>query len=206
MHLLGRQHVELARAADAQPLGVGGGVGRDPSLPLGAPEDAVQEHEDLRDRAARELAFDEQALAVRVDPRGVDRARPRVGAELRQQIAPHRVAIVADRRRPAVLLVRDARQPRVARLAERVVLRALAPRIGGLAHAGGEQLLERRLRLSGRQIRRVRLGAVRRPPDDRAARRATTRVARMSRPEPPLVAARPRRATGRTTPTDPSDP
>jgi hypothetical protein len=40
--LLGRQDVELARAADAHTLGVGGRVGRDPALALRALEDAVQ--------------------------------------------------------------------------------------------------------------------------------------------------------------------
>jgi len=147
--LLGRQHVELAGATDGHALGVGGGVRGDPALALCAFQDAVQKDEDLLDRPPRQLALDEQALAVGVDARRVDRVQQRVGAELRQEVAPHRVAVVADGRRPAVLLVGDVGEPRLACLTERVVVGTLAPRVGGLPHGGPEQLLERRLRSAG---------------------------------------------------------
>jgi hypothetical protein len=144
------EHVEVAAATHRYALGVGGRVGRDPPLALCPLEDPVQRYEDRLDRPAGQLAVDEQALAY-ASTRAVSIVRSSVSAPNPwQEVAPDRVARVADRRRPAVLLVRGVCQPRVARLAERMVMRTPVPRIGRLAHGDGDQLLERCLRLSGR--------------------------------------------------------
>jgi hypothetical protein len=125
VHLLRCQHVELTRAPDRDTLGVLRRIRCDPALALGTLEDPVEQHEDLLDGAPRQAPLAQHALAKRVNTRGVDRVEQRVGPDLREEVPMHRVAVVADRRRPPVPLVRHVRQPGLARLAERVVWRPL---------------------------------------------------------------------------------
>jgi hypothetical protein len=86
------------------------------------------------------MPLGQHPLAECVDARRVDGVQQGVEAELGNQVAADRVAVVLDRRRSAVLLPLYVREPRVARLAERVILLTLVPRVGRLTHRGVEQL------------------------------------------------------------------
>jgi len=94
-HLLGREHVELPRAADRLPVDARCRVGREPVDALRALEDPVHEREVLVDRAGRELILDDQPAAERVDVGAGDRLDRRL-PEHRSQHALDHQAVVAQ--------------------------------------------------------------------------------------------------------------
>ena len=100
----------------------------------------MEKHEDLLDRPTRQTPLGQHPLAEPIDALGVDRVQERVIAELGDEVAVDSVAVVPDRRRPAVLLPRDVCEPRIARLAKGVVPVAPVPRVSGRTHRGIEQL------------------------------------------------------------------
>jgi hypothetical protein len=149
----------------------------------------VEQDEDLLDRPPREVPGGEHPLAEAVDARGIDRVQQCIGAELGDQVPADRVAAVLERRRPTILLVRHVRQPALACLSERVVMRALTSRVGRLPHRGiQQQLAQRLLGLRRGQMVSIGLAPIRRLPHHCAARRPTPRVAHVRRPEALLVA------------------
>ncbi len=108
------------------------GFDRDPLLALRPLQHAVQQHEDLLDRAARQPPLPQHPLAERVDVLGRDRRDRRRGAQARQQVQPDRVAVVAERRRRSLAIVLDVAQPLATGVLERHDRRAARPR----RHAG----------------------------------------------------------------------
>jgi hypothetical protein len=69
VHLLDAEDVELIAELDADLLRLLGGIGRDPALPLGATEDAAEQHEHL----LRGLVRDRWRIGVALLPPGAGR-------------------------------------------------------------------------------------------------------------------------------------
>ncbi len=123
-------------------------------------------------------------LAKPVDVLGGDRSDRRRRAELRQQVPPGRVPVVAQRRRRALPVVGDVPEPLDARILEGDDRIAAC---GGRPRCSREDRRQRILGLSRREPAGTRLRTVTGAPDRRTSRRHSTRRLDVRRTQHPLV-------------------